>query len=249
MDFHLLIFVVGLIAGFINTVAAGGSMLVLPILILSGLPSDVANGTNRVAIFLQTIVGVKGFRRQGYYIPQRSLLFGTVALIGAIPGAFLAVELSDEWFNRVLALVIVGMGAYLLLRKDPAKDDPKELPSWGKTWFAAPFFLLIGIYGGFVQAGVGFLILATLTGVAGFQLAQANSIKVFVILIYTVAALAVFLWADSVDWTKGLVLALGNMIGAWVGSRWASRVRSDYVRYLIAAMALFLAVRLWFMGL
>ncbi len=220
-------------------------MLVLPVLIFTGLPSDLANGTNRVAILLQNIVGVKGFQRQGHWSPRISLLFGAFALLGSIPGAWLAVELSDAWFQRVLGIVIIGMGGYLLFQGRRREVGMNGSLSWRRTWMTAPLFLVIGVYGGFVQAGVGFLILATLTGVAGLDLAKSNAVKVFVILIYTVAALGVFLWADSVDWGKGLVLAGGNMIGAWGGSRWASRVRSDYVRYLIAAMALLLAIKLW----
>lgn len=241
--YHMLIFLVGLLAGFINTVAAGGSMLVLPVLILSGLPSDLANGTNRVAILLQNVVGVSGFRRHGLWTPKRSLLFGCIALLGAIPGAWLAVELSDEWFQRILAGVIVMIGGYLLFQGERGTEG-NLYPAWNKVWKGAPFFLLIGLYGGFIQAGVGFLLLATLTGMVGFQLSQANAVKVFVVLIYTIAALSVFLWTGNVDWVKGLVLAIGNMIGAWMGSRWASRVKSIYVRYLIAGMAVLLAVQL-----
>ncbi|MFB6257813.1 MAG: sulfite exporter TauE/SafE family protein [Flavobacteriales bacterium] len=244
ISYSLLIFLVGLLAGFINTVGAGGSMLVLPILILSGLPSDLANGTNRVAIFLQTIVGVAGFKRQGHWAPKRAALLGSIALLGAIPGAFLAIRATDQWFERILALVILLMGSYLLFQKKLTGREGVGLPSWKNIRTSAPFFLIIGVYGGFVQAGVGFLLLATLTGVTGFHLARANSVKVFVVLIYTIAALAVFLWHGQVDWVKGCTLAAGNMIGGWVGSQWASKVRSDHVRYLIAGMAILLAVRL-----
>ncbi len=244
--YHLLIFLVGLFAGFINTVAAGGSLLVLPVLILSGLPSDLANGTNRVAILLQNVVGVRGFRHYGHWMPRRSLVYGGAALIGAIPGAFLAVELSDEWFQRILAIVIVLAGLYILLQKEgKGMMDTDEL-SWKKVWLTSPLFLLIGVYGGFIQAGVGFLLLSCLTGVVGLRLIDANAVKVFVILIYTTAALGIFLWSGNVDWIKGLVLAGGNMIGAWAGSRWASKVKRKYLRYLIAGMAAVLAVELWF---
>lgn len=246
--FHLLIFAIGAVAGFVNTAAAGGSLLTLPVLILSGLPSDLANGTNRVAILLQNVVGVRGFKHHGVWNPRRSLLFGVLALIGAIPGAMVAVEISDEWFDRVLAVVVVVMGGYLLLQGKKGRRGLSAPPSWKRVRLSAPLFLLIGFYGGFIQAGVGFLILATLTGLAGFDLARANAVKVFVILVYTTAALFIFLWNDSVDWVKGLVLAGGNMIGAWVASHWVSQVNLLYVRLLIVAMAVFMGVKLWVKG-
>lgn len=243
--YQALIFGVGLLAGFINTVAAGGSMLVLPVLILSGLPSDLANGTNRVAILFQNIVAVGGFKRHGHWMPRRSLILGFAALTGAVPGAFLAIELSDEWFQRILGGVILLAGGYILLQERiRARAEASSLSS-NKVWSVVPVFFLIGVYGGFVQAGVGFLLLAALTGILGLGLANANAVKVFVVLIYTIAALAVFFWTGHVDWVKGGVLAAGNMLGAIGGSRWASTVNPSYVRYFIAILAFFLALRLW----
>lgn len=222
-------------------------MLVLPVLILSGLPSDPANGTNRVAILLQNIVGVAGFKRYGHWMPRRSLFYGVIAMVGAVPGALLAVRASDEWFQRILAFVIVLAGAYILFQRSEEKGRARSQGAWyKKQWVAILAFFLIGVYGGFVQAGVGFLLLAALTGMLGFGITDANAIKVFVILIYTIAALAIFFWSGNVDWVKGLVLAAGNMLGAWAGSRWASKVDPRYVRYFVAGVAFLLALRLWF---
>lgn len=243
---QFLIFGIGLLAGFINTVAAGGSMLVLPVLIFTGMGSDLANGTNRVAILLQNVVGVGGFKRYGHWMPRRSLVFGVAALIGAIPGAFIAIEISDEWFQRILGMVVLLAGLYILFQERFQAKGQLSALSWKKVWLTAPLFLLIGLYGGFIQAGVGFLLLAALTGILGLGVADANAVKVFVVLIYTLGALTIFLWTGHVDLMKGLVLAAGNMLGAWGGSRWASKVDPRTVRYFIAILAFILAIRLWF---
>jgi len=240
----LLVFV-GVIAGFINTVAGGGSLLSLPILIFLGLPPAMANGTNRIAIFLQNISGIAGFKSKGIYIFPYSLWVGVSALVGAIIGAQFSVQIQGELFNQILAVVMVAVVIITII--NPIKDPNETLERFEKKHQTIGIitFFFIGIYGGFIQAGVGFIIMGSLTMINRISLVKSNSIKVFVIFTYTIAALAVFIIEDQVNWVYGLTLAAGNMTGAWIASRWSVGKGDVWIRRFMIIMVTVLAIKLW----
>ncbi len=235
----------GVFAGFVNSIAGGGSLLVMPLLIFMGLPSAEANGTNRVAIFIQNIFSVAGYRSKGVYVFPFAIYVAIPAIAGAIIGSNIAVDIGDQLFNRILAIVMLVVMAISVFR--PAiKINPEEILSRNKIWTSVVAFFFLGIYGGFIQAGIGFLIIATLTGIHGFNMAKTNSIKVFVILCYTVAAVAVFYIEDKIRWEYGLILAIGNSLGAWVGSRWSVGKSDRMIRMILLVMVVALSFKLWF---
>lgn len=247
MDFLqivILIFV-GLAAGFINTVAGGGSLLTLPVLIFMGLPPAVANGTNRIALVLQNIIGVAGFKSKGIFVFPYSLWVGISALLGAILGAHFSVQIRGELFNQILAVVMVGV--VLITVFNPIKNPDATLERLGAKhqWIGIIVFFFIGIYGGFIQAGVGFLILGALTLINKISLVKANSIKVFVVLTYTISAIVVFIIEGSINWVYGLTLAIGNMTGAWIASRWSVRKGDKWIRWFMIIMVTAMAIKLW----
>jgi len=241
-----LLIIVGVVAGFINTVAGGGSLLSLPILIFLGLPPALANGTNRVAIFLQNVSGIAGFKSKGIFVFPYSLWVGLSALVGAILGAQFSVDIKGELFNQILAVVMVAVVIITII--NPIKNPAEALEKLGKKhqFIGVIAFFFIGIYGGFIQAGVGFVILGTLTFVNHMSLVRANSIKVFVVFTYTIAALIVFILADQVNWVYGLTLAAGNMTGAWIASRWSVKKGDVWIRRFMIVMVTALAIKLWF---
>ncbi|MEP5614204.1 MAG: sulfite exporter TauE/SafE family protein [Cyclobacteriaceae bacterium] len=235
----------GVFAGFANTVAGGGSLLTLPLLIFMGLPSAEANASNRVAIFLQNIFSVAGFKSKGVSVFPFAIWLAISASAGAFLGSRIAVDIQDQVFNRILAvvmLVVIG----LMVFKPKAKQRVEEMISQPNTWLSVFIFFFIGIYGGFIQAGVGFLIIATLTGVHGFNMAKTNSIKVFIVLCYTVIALAIFWMEGKIKWEYGLVLAIGNSAGGWIGSRWSVGQSDKLIKKILVVMVLGLSIKLWF---
>lgn len=245
--YKLLILVpVGVVAGFINTVAGGGSLLSLPIMIFLGLPPSVANGTNRVAIFLQNISGIAGFKSKGVFVFPYSLWVGLSALLGAIIGAKISVDLDGKMFNQIIALVMIGVVIITIFNPvKSGKNIIEDLSKKSQTIGVICFFF-IGIYGGFIQAGVGFIILGSLTIINKMSLVKANSVKVFVVFTYTIAALIVFIIEDQIDWLYGLVLAAGNMTGAWIASRWSVDKGDKWIKRFLVVMVSILAVKLWF---
>lgn len=247
MDFLevLLILGVGLAAGIINTIAGGGSLLSLPILIFLGLPPSVANATNRVAIFSQNIFAVAGFKSKGIAEFKYSFLLGISALIGAVIGAKLAVDIKGELFNKILAVIMVVVVLLTISGKGKPKGKHVENIAKSSKIIGGITFFFVGIYGGFIQAGVGFLIIGALTAIHGFSLVKTNSIKVFVVLIYTAAALAVFIYEGQVNWLYGIVLAVGNSTGAWFASRWSVDKGDKVVKVFLTITVIALAIKLW----
>ena len=247
MDFFevLLILAVGLIAGFINTVAGGGSLISLPVLIFLGLPSAVANATNRVAIFSQNIFGVAGFKSKGISEFRYSLILGISALFGAIIGAKIAVDIRGELFNKILAVVMIIVVFLTISGKAKPRHDGGENNSLKARIIGVTSFFFVGIYGGFIQAGVGFLIIAVLTSIHSFSLVKTNSIKMFVVLVYTVAALAVFIYEGKINWLYGGVLAVGNSTGAWFASRWSVEKGDKVIKVFLVITVVALAIKLW----
>lgn len=241
----LLLFGVGLLAGAINTLAGGGSLLSLPVLItVIGLPPNVANATNRVAILFQNFFAMRGFKSKGVSAYPYSLWLGISAFFGAILGAQLAVDIKGETFNKILAGVIL-MVVFMMLF-GPKHGEKKENTDRKATITGVITFFFIGIYGGFIQAGVGYLIMASLTFINGFSLVKTNSAKVLIVLIYTLASLGIFIYNGLVNWEFGLALAVGNSTGGWLASRWSVGKGDKWIRYFVMITALAFAVKLFF---
>jgi len=239
MEWYLILAVigVGIIAGFINTVAGSGSLLTLPLLMFLGLPANVANGTNRIAILLQNIVGITSFKQQKVLSFKEGLRIGLPAAAGSLLGARIAVNLNDEIMGKTIGGLLIVM-FFLIILKPEKWIGTRDQPSIGR-WLQIVIFFLIGIYGGFIQAGVGFFLLAGLVLGSGLELVRANAIKVFIVFLYTPFALAVFMIHQQVDYKLGLILAVGNMLGALLGSRLAVKWGAKAVRYfLLVALAL-----------
>ncbi|MCP3908234.1 MAG: sulfite exporter TauE/SafE family protein, partial [Oceanicoccus sp.] len=227
--------------------AGGGSLLTLPILIFLGLPTAVANGTNRIAIIAQCGFAVAGFKKKGVSNFKLSLLLSIPAIIGAIIGAYFAVDISDILFKRVLAVIMMLVLGLILW--NPAKkrqisgDNPVSL---GRRQLitAMTVFFFIGIYGGFIQVGAGFIIIAALTTITKFNLVVTNSHKVFIAGIFTIFALIVFAFNGKVCWEIGLCLAAGMGLGGWIGSHWAVAKGERWIRAVLAICVVAMVIKL-----
>ncbi len=236
----LLLLAGGMLAGFVNTVAGGGSVVTIPILV-EIVGASVANGTNRIAILMQNLVGVGGFQR-GRAIPWSAVWpLAPPVIVGALGGAYVATTIPSEAMRRVFAVVVVLVAASVLVQ--PSRwmggSEPRLHQPW--KWLA---FLAIGFYGGFVQAGVGFLMLAGLVLGSGFGLVKGNAAKVTLILSYTPLVLVLFASADQVDLAVGLVLGAGNMTGAWMASSLAIKKGAAWIRWVLIVAAVAAALRM-----
>ncbi len=238
------LFLVGIVAGTLNVLAGGGSLLALPLLIFMGLPSAVANGTNRIAIMCQNFFAIYGFRKRGVMPVALALLCTPPALIGSWVGANLAVNLDDQMFNRVLAVIMIAVMVFTAV--DPMKRLRRDDIVFGpvRKVIVVLSFFLVGIYGGFIQAGAGFLVITALL-VHGLDLVRINAIKVVVISSYSVIALGVFIYHGQIDYLLGFALAAGNSIGGGlIAPRLAVEKGHEWIKKVVTVTVLVFAIKL-----
>ncbi|MEQ8302451.1 MAG: sulfite exporter TauE/SafE family protein [Cyclobacteriaceae bacterium] len=244
---YIIIVSVGIFSGFLNTVAGGGSLISMPVLIFLGLPGTVANGTNRVAILAQNFFAVGGFHSKGVRLPfPYTYYLSIVSLVGGLIGAWLATDISDLVFNRILAVVMVLVVISIVAGKKSKSSGGEENLSTSRQVLGTIFFFLLGIYGGFIQAGIGFLVIALLTHVNNFGLIKINYIKVFAAILYTGAAVLIFALQDKIIWKIGLILAVGQSIGAWYSSRWSVDKGEKWIKRILVVAVVGMAIKLWF---
>ena len=238
-----LLLAVGVLAGFLNVMAGGGSFLTLPVLIFMGLPPTVANGTNRVAIFMQNIMAVKKFHDFKVFPLKFSLLVTIPAVIGSLAGAYFATVIPDVTFKKALAFIMIAVTLFTMLAPTERLGTREISWSKGRWTLTVLMFLGIGFYGGFVQAGVGFLILSAMV-VAGFDLVHGNAVKVFVILIFTVFALIIFTIQGKVNYLWGAILGLGNVTGAYLATVTAVKKGNRFVQRVVFVAIVIMALKL-----
>jgi uncharacterized membrane protein YfcA len=241
---YLSVIFVGFLVGFINTLAGSGSLLSLPLLIFLGLPANVANGTNRIGILLQSLVAVGSFKKSGTLQWKEGLRISIPAVIGSVIGAAIAVDINEKIMNRVIGILLVIMLVLLIINPEKILKSDIEQKKVKEYWKIGIIFLLIGFYGGFIQAGVGFFLLAGLVWGVGFDLIRANAVKVLIVLIYTPFALIVFLLNKQVDFSLGIILALGSMLGAYCAARLAISKGVKFVRYFVIVILLLCSLKM-----
>lgn len=228
----------GVFVGFINTLAGGGTIISLSLFMLLGLPANIANGTNRVAVILQNLTSVSQFRKQNLLDFKKANKLAIPTMIGAMVGAQIASGISENIFRKAVAIVMLVMVYFIIAKPSQWLKGTRSLQEKPVSWIQIVIFFLIGVYGGFVQVGVGYFILAGVVLGAGYDLVKANAIKVWIVLLYTPLALIVFILHDQVHWTYGLIHAIGNIIGAFIASRFAVSWGANFVRWVIIVVIL-----------
>jgi len=229
----------GLVAGVVNAMAGGGSLLTVGMLtVFADLPGLIANGTNRVGVLVQNAASVAGYRKEGVSGLRRAVPVLIPAILGSLVGSFLVSSLTDEAFERTFGILMVPL---LILSLKPPKATGTEI-AWSPALTAAVFFG-IGLYGGAFQAGVGLIIVVALSR-SGLDLVNANAVKVVVIMALTAMAVPVFIARGKVDWGFALLLSIGFALGGWVGARAAVRGGERLIRPVLVVAVVALAGRM-----
>lgn len=242
----LLLAVAGFASGWINVLAGGGSLFTVPVMIFLGMPGPVANGTNRIAIIAQNLTAVGEFRRRGFSDFRLSATLALCASVGAFAGALVGVKLDGVWFDRTVALIMIAVMIIMALpdKKNAAPRDPKAPVK--NLLLGHILFVGAGFYGGFIQIGVGFVMMPILYRVMGLDLVRVNMHKVFVALVFSIVALAVFASKVPIVWAAGAALAVGNAIGGWVGAHATIAKGERFIKLAMFAALAAMAVKLLF---
>ncbi len=224
-----------MLAAIVNTMAGGGSMLVLPLMLALGLPPGVANGTLRVGVLVQNISAMVTFHRRGERVYGWIARLALPITAGAAGGTVLATRLSDALLLPIIGVLLAGWAVVLLFRPGrflQAEGEPRD-----PTWQVYAGAVGVGFYGGFLQVAVGFPLLALLTLGLGLPAVRANAVKIGLVLVYTLVSLPIFAQAGQVAWREGAALAGGAWIGGWLGTRWQLRSGAKVVRWFVVVTA------------
>jgi uncharacterized membrane protein YfcA len=239
-----LIAVLGIAGGFLNVVAGGGSLLTVPVMVFMGIPGPVANGTNRIGILAQNITSVVTFARSGFKDFKLSLSLAACAIPGAVAGALLGVNLDGVWFNRALALIMVGVMVVMHFDRNPTERVKDYQPTARQLLYGHLLMVVVGFWGGFIQLGVGFIIMPVLNRVMGLDLVRTNMHKVFIVAVYTVVALSIFANQLELLWTIGIALAVGNSIGGYLGAHFTMHKGEQMIRRVLNLVLIVFVIKL-----
>jgi len=242
----VILFFAGVVAGVCNVMAGGGSLLTIPLLIFLGLDSAGANGTNRVAIAIQNVFAVAGFRRKGFGDVRFCIFLILPALPGAVLGAVTASKIDDMLFRRILSIVMIMVLVIILSRNsgEPSKKSSSANLTRKQKILIMLAFTGIGFYAGFIQAGVGYLIIAALTSIAHLDLVRSNCYKVFVVGALTWVTIAIFMWFNHIVWGMAIVLSAGSAIGGWLGSYVAVIGGEKWIKAFLTVSVILMALKL-----
>ncbi|AMG31383.1 sulfite exporter TauE/SafE family protein [Grimontia hollisae] len=239
IEFGALLVILGFVAGIINTLAGGGSNLTIPALIVLGMPAEVANATNRVGVFMQSVSGVAGFRHHKRLDNTDLLPILIPTLVGGAVGATSAAWLPSSIIKPLLLGTMLLM-AFIMLVKPQAVmphegECARKVSETPSSWIGLG---IAGFYGGFVQAGVGFVLIAALCGTLRYDLVRGNALKLVCTLAFTTVSLAIFIWQDLILWLPGLLLAVGAMVGAWIAVKFAIKADPKLLKWFLFLMTL-----------
>lgn len=239
--------IAGICAGFFNVFAGGGSLLTLPFLMdVVGLPAAVANGTNRFGIIALNGSAIAGFQSKGYKVTKYTITLGIIALVFSIPGAMIGIGIPDDLFKKILAGVMIFAIIATVLKPMLVNSKAIENMSKNRKILGMIAFAGVGFYGGFIQAGVGFVIITVLSLIHNMKLTKLNSIKVAVVGMYTLAALFIFIYQGKFVLFYGLILALGTIIGAFFGARLNASIDEKYVKIALIVILAMMAIKIFF---
>jgi uncharacterized membrane protein YfcA len=229
----IVLIVSGIFVGFINTLSGGGSVISLSLLILLGLPANIANGTNRISIFFQTFSSVSSFTRQKMFTTLKPVWLGIPATIGAVLGAYMAIDVNVKVIEIAMCIAMVLMVFFLFYKPDKWLKENVNLLQYKITSWQLVIFFIVGFYGGFIQVGVGYFLLMALVLGVGYDLVKANAVKNLIVFFYAVFALLVFIINGQVNYLYGLILSIGSVIGALIASYFAVKKGAGFIRAVI----------------
>jgi uncharacterized membrane protein YfcA len=244
-----IIAVAAFLAGAINAVAGGGTLLSFPALLWIGRNPIIANATNTVALWPGSFAGLIGFRRDLATVQRWLLLLTIPSLVGGALGAYLLLHTSERTFETIVPLLILG--ATLLLAFQEVITNRLRLagrahePTRGWIVFVFSFQLLVGIYGGYFGAGMGILMLAALGLIGLTDLHQMNGLKNLLAICINGVAAIYFALAGAVNWNDGLLMAGASIIGGYAGARVARRLGRKFMRGAVVAIGLLMTISLW----
>ncbi len=240
----VVLFFTGIFAAFLNVTAGGGSSITLPVLIFLGVDPVMANGTNRLAIMLQNASASASFRNEKIYQSKYTLIYALLTIPGSILGSIYATGISNEAFKNALGIVLIGVMITVILPRSKQVIEGVSLRN-RFSWLIYPGFFILGFYGGFIQVGIGFMIIALIQHTLQIDMLKTNMHKTFTIMVINIPALIIFIATGNMNWVFGVALAIGTMTGAWWAAKISVRKGDGFIRYFFALGLVAISMRLF----
>lgn len=234
MSFSVIILLIcsGIFVGVVNTFAGAAAVVSISVYTALGLPIDVANGTNRLPVLFQVGAAAFNFRKQRLLDYSVGLKLGIPTAVGAFVGAEFAAWVDPSIFIVLLATILILLFALLIFSPNRIlKGNGKPLREVRKL--DCFWFFLVGLYGGAFQIGMGYVILGLTVMGMGYDVITANALKSFIVMLYIPLSLIVFMYHGQVNYSYGFVHAIGNVIGAYVASKYATRINTQLLRWIL----------------
>lgn len=239
-----LLIAAGFLVGFINTIAGSGTAITYSLFMALGLPANIANGTIRLGVIMQTLAATLNFKKHGKLEWRKGFVLGIPVVLGSITGAKIAVEINEGLFEKILAIILLVMLFFIFYKPEKWLKGQLHKIQQKTTFTQMLLFFLTGLYGGFIHIGVGIFLLSVLVLNAGYDLVKANALKVMIVFLYSPFALLVFIMSDQVHFAMGLISAVGNVVGGLVGSTLAIKKGTGFVKWILVIVIVTFAAHL-----
>ncbi len=241
---YFIIIVAGVLVGFINTLAGGGSVISLSLLLILGLPATIANGTNRVSVFFQTSSSVITFWRKKKFTTPKIWWLILPSTIGSVAGAWLATGIKSEALEIAMVIIMAFMLIFIFIKPERWMKENTAFLEKKIKWWQILLFFAVGLYAGFLQVGVGYFLLMALVMGVGFELVKANAVKNLIVLFSATVSLVIFILSDQVYYLYGILLSIGSILGAYIASMMAVKKGGKFVRWVIVGSVVLVALKI-----
>ncbi len=241
---YLIIILAGILAGFINTLAGGGSVISLSLLLILGLPANIANGTNRLSIFFQTSSSVFTFWRNNLFTGKKIWWLIVPAAIGSVAGAWVATGIQSRHLEIAMLIIMAFTLVFIFLKPERWLKENTAFLGKKIKWWQILLFLAVGWYAGFIQVGVGYFLLIALVLGVGFELVRANAVKNLIILFSAAVSLIIFMMSGQVYYLYGILLSVGSILGAYIASVMALKKGGKFVRWILVVSVLLVLLKI-----
>lgn len=243
------LFVAAMIAGVINSVAGGGSLISFPALIAFNVPSVPANATNTAALWPGTLSSAYAYSRDTKLYRDLVVPLIIPSALGGLLGAFVLVITPPEWFDRIVPFLVLFATLLFAFRDQFNRlfklgGSEERVSALGRVW-GFLFQLFVATYGGYFGAGIGILMLGSLSVMGLRDIHRMNGLKTILGTMINVIAFIFFALKGLVVWHLALWMTIGAIIGGYVGARTAKRVDQRYIRAFVIAVGLFVSVWLF----
>jgi uncharacterized membrane protein YfcA len=232
---------IAVLTGFIDSIAGGGGLIMMPALLFAGVPPINALATNKLQSMFGTATACVNYARKGLVDWRPNLLSVAAILIGASAGVLVVQSIKAKALALVIPLLLLGVALYVLVSPRMSDEDAHQRIS-ARTY--APVGATIGFYDGFFGPGTGSFFTTTLVGLRGLGLTRATALTKLFNLTSNVAAVLFFSLGGKMLWLLGLCMAAGAMVGGWIGSHTAMRFGARVIRPLLVILSLGLTARL-----